>query len=425
MIQRDDREDPSGGAEIPFPLFIRRTLGYLSRRAFTYDEVVRVRPGRPPSYLITHPNDLRHVLVAAAGNYIKTPFLTSERGKRRAGEGLLTRSGDAHRRQRRFLQPLFHPEPVTVFEGAVNNEIERRLECWTPGRKLDLVEEMADLTQSVIMTVLFGEGLAPESRRALKTAINARREYTEYVYHGQLPYRDRLPTRAGRANRAAIETIDRIVFDAITKRRADPGDDLVSRLVEATHRDGSSMTDRQVRDEVVTFTSTGYETLGEALAWAYYLLAHDPETDARLATDPGFAAPVLHESMRLFPPTWIFARIPKSADTLPSGGSVEAEATLFLCPYLQHRHPRYFPDAERFAPQRFVEDPPPRFVYIPFGDGPHKCLGEHLARLEGTMVLAQTAPRLRFELDHDLPVELHGGITLRPKGGLPATVRAR
>ncbi len=185
------------------------------------------------------------------------------------------------------------------------------------------------------------------------------------------------------------------------------------------------MTDRQVRDEVVTFTSTGYETLGEALAWAFYLLARDPDADRRLAAEPEFAAPVLHESMRLFPPTWIFARIPVAADTLPSGGSVEAGVTLFLCPYLQHRHPRYFPDAERFAPQRFIDDPPPRFVYIPFGDGPHKCLGEHLARLEGTMVLAQTAPRLRFELDHNLSIELHGGITLRPTGGLPVTVHAR
>lgn len=412
-------------SEVPFPLFIRRTLGHLSRRTFAYDEVVRVRPGRPPSYLITHPDDLRHVLVGAAANYIKTPLLTSERGRRRAGEGLLTRTGDAHREQRRLLQPLFHPDPVTVFTTAIRAEIERRLERWTPGRKLDLVDEMADLTQSVIVTVLFGDELAPENRRALRIAINTRRAYTEYLYHGKLPYRDRLPTRIGRANRAAVETIDRVVYDAIAKRRATPGDDLVSRLIAAEYRDGSSMTDRQVRDEVVTFTSTGYETLGEALAWAFYLLARDPDADRRLATEPQFAAPVLHESMRLFPPTWIFARIPLAADRLPSGGSVGAGATLFLCPYLQHRHPRFFPDAERFAPQRFIDNPPPRFAYIPFGDGRHKCLGEHLARLEGTMVLAQTTSEIRFELDQHLSIELHGGITLRPTGGLPATVRAR
>ncbi len=412
-------------SEVPFPLFIRRTLGHLSRRTFAYDEVVRVRPGRPPWYLITHPDDLRHVLVAAADNYIKTPFLTSERGKQRAGRGLLTRTGEAHLEQRRLLQPLFHPDPVTVLSDVIGAEIERRLARWTPGRRIDLVDEMADLTQSVIVTVLFGDELAPENRRALKTAINTRRAYTEYVYHGKLPYRDRLPTGIGRANRAAVKTIDRIVYNAIVKRRATPGDDLLTRLIGATHRDGPSMTDRQVRDEVVTFTSTGYETLGEALAWAFYLLARDPDADARLAANPEFATPVLHESMRLFPPTWIFARIPVVADTLPSGGTVEAGATLFLCPYLQHRHPRFFPDAERFAPQRFVDDPPPRFTHIPFGDGPHKCLGEHLARLEGTMVLGKTAPRLRFELDHNLSIELHGGITLRPTGGLPARVRAR
>lgn len=417
--------NPSIGVEVPFPSFIRRTLGHLSRRTFVYDEVVPVRPGRPPGYLITHPDDVRHVLVGAAPNYKKTPFLTSERGKRRAGEGLLTRTGELHRTQRRLLQPMFHPDPVKVFVGVIDAEIDRRLKRWTPGCRLDLVDEMADLTQSVIVTVLLGDDLTPGSREELKGAINTRRAYTEHVYHGKLPYRDLLPTAIGRANRVAVETIDRVVYDTIAKRRAEPAHDLVSRLIEAKYPDGSPMTDRQVRDEVVTFTSTGYETLGEALAWSFYLLARDPEVDARLAVEPDFATPVLHESMRLFPPTWIFARIPKTGDTLPSGGSIEAGSTLFLCPYLQHRHPRFFTEPERFAPQRFIDDPPPRFVYIPFGDGPHKCLGEHLARLEGATVLARTVSEVRFELDPGFAFELHGGITLRPTGGLPVTVRAR
>lgn len=412
-------------SEIPFPRFIRRTLGRLSRRAFVYDELVRVRPARPRAYLVTHPDDLRHLLVGNAANYIKTPFLTSRRGKERAGEGLLTRTGEAHRDQRRLLQPLFHPDPVMTFRGAIDTEIERRLARWSPGAVIDLVAEMADLTQAVIVRVLFGHDLDSEESRVLTSAIDIRRAYTEYVYHGRLPFRERFPSRMLRANRAAVAAIDRVVYDAIARRRAAPGEDLVSRLLAATYRDGSSMTDRQIRDEVVTFTSTGYETLGEGLAWSFYLLARHPEVGHRLAADESLAEPVLHEAMRLYPPTWIFARVPRAADTLPSGGSVESGSTIFLCPYLQHRHPRFFPDPERFSPERFVKGAPPRFAYLPFGDGAHKCLGEHLARLEGTRVLARVAPVLRFEIDEDLAVELHGGITLRPRGGLPATVRAR
>lgn len=412
-------------SRIALPTFIRRTFGLLSSRTFVYDEVVRIRSAWPRAYLVTDPRDVRHLLVDNAANYTKTPFLTGSRGRERAGAGLLTRTGEAHRDQRRMLQPLFHPDPVTVFRGAIDVEIDRRLDRWTPGLTIDLVAEMAELTLAVIVSVLFGDDLEPESRRALMSAIEARRAYTEYVYHGRLPFRDRIPTGVWRANRAAVETIDRIVYDAIARRRAAPRGDLVSRLIDLGYRDGSPMTDRQVRDEVVTFTSTGYETLGEGLAWSFYLLARHPDIDDRLAKDASLAEPVLHEAMRLYPPTWIFARIPKIADELPSGGVVDAGATVFLCPYLQHRHPRFFPDPERFAPERFLADPPPRFTYLPFGDGAHKCLGEHLARLEGTCVLARAASAVRFEVDDDLRIELHGGITLRPRSGLPAVVHAR
>jgi cytochrome P450 len=186
-----------------------------------------------------------------------------------------------------------------------------------------------------------------------------------------------------------------------------------------------------VRDEVLTFTSTGYETLGDALTWAWYRIDRHPGAEAGLLDAIGAgrgaerAELLLTETMRLHPPTWIFARIPIATDELPRGGPVAAGDTLFICQYVLHRHPAHFPDPERFDPDRFATERPSRLAYLPFGDGAHKCIGEHLARLEGVRILVRVAPRLRLRLLAPDRVEPHGGITLTPRGGLPARVESR
>jgi cytochrome P450 len=129
--------------------------------------------------------------------------------------------------------------------------------------------------------------------------------------------------------------------------------------------------------------------------------------------------------MRLHPPTWIFARVPLHEDTLPTGGPVTTRDTLLMCQYIMHRHPAFFPDPEAFVPDRFAGERPSRWAYLPFGDGAHKCIGEHLARLEGARVLVRIVPRLAFRLLAPAAVEPFGGVTLRPLHGLPAIVEAR
>jgi cytochrome P450 len=444
----------TASSSVELPTHLRRQLGYLAPRRVSLDSRIRLRPFSS-TWFLTHPEDVQHVLVTGAEKYVKTPFLTSPAGRRRAGGGLLTSTGEEHLRQRRLLQPLFHRRAVEKFESVIDDRAERWIRSIPPGSVIDLAAEMADLTQRVILSVLFGDDLASDAEDRLARAIRERRRYTEYVYHGRLPWRDRLPTRILRANRRAVETIDREVFAVLARRRAKSGaegsvadGDLLDGLLAANYADGSRMTDAQIRDEVLTFTSTGYETLGEALTWTWYRLALHPDAEARLMEEIGTAAEdgispgaaehaerVLSEVMRLHPPTWIFARIPIEDDDLPRGGAVEAGATLLFCQYVLHRHPAFFPDPERFDPERFDPerfDPerssdgrPFRRIYLPFGDGAHKCLGEHLARLEGVRILLRVTPRRRFRLLAPDRVESYGGITLRPRGGLPARVEAR
>jgi cytochrome P450 len=409
------------------------------------DRRIRLRPFSP-SWFLTHPEDVHHVLVTGAEKYEKTPLLTSPAGRRRAGHGLLTSTGEEHLRQRRLLQPLFHRRAVQRFAATVDDRTERWIRATPAGKEIDLCGEMEDLTKRVILSVLFGADLTAEREERLVRAIRARRRYTEYVYHGSLPRRDRLPTRYLRANRQAVTIIDREVFGILARRRArlegsGPADecDLLDGLLTASYPDGSRMTDPQVRDEILTFLSTGYETLGEALTWAWYRLGIHPEEESRLLDALGSGAENEHgvpqrgaehaerflaETMRLHPPTWIFARVPIAEDELPIGGPVRPGDVLLLCQYVLHRHPGAFPDPERFDPDRFADGRPARWAYLPFGDGAHKCIGEHLARLEAVRVLLRVASRLRFRLLAPEKVLPYGGVTLRPWGGLPARVEA-
>ena len=207
--------------------------------------------------------------------------------------------------------------------------------------------------------------------------------------------------------------------------------------MQATYPDGSRMTDRQVRDEVLTLTSTGHETIGDALGWTCYLLEQHPHVEERLQAEIQhvlggrqvvaedfsrlrYTGMVLSESLRLYPPTWIYSRVPLANDVLPSEREVKKGWTLYLCPYVLHRHPEYFHLPERFNPDRFGDDQlqQAKLAYFPFGGGAHTCIGEALARLEGVLVLATIGQHIRFERVGGKPVVPKAGVTLFPKGGI-------
>ena len=426
------------------PPFLRRTLGLRSLRRFRYDSIERVRIGEAV-FLLTHPDDIRHVLVTNAVNYTKTPRLVGKRGRRRAGTGLLTATGNEHLRQRRLLLPFFRRDAVALLDRTIHDAAVEMLDRWGTSVRIDLGLELTGLARSIMLTTLFGRELGDAELHRLGEAIGKRRRFTELVYHGRLPFRDSLPTPTVRHHRRALEAIDATIYGAIDRRREGGlhDGDLIAQLIAARYDDGSAMSDREVRDEVLTFMSTGYETLAEALTWALYLLARHPDTDEELHTEVAgvlggrlpaaddleslpFTGMVLAETLRLYPPTWLYVRVPIAADVLPRAGAVAAGATLYVCPYVLHRHPRYFPEPERFDPHRFAPGRrPPRYVYLPFGDGLHRCLGEHLARLEAALVIALVAQRYRIRLDSGATAEPHAGVTLRPGRAIWATAEPR
>lgn len=394
--------------------------------------------------MLTSAADIRHVLVGKAAHYLKTPRLTGRAGRERAGQGLLTSSGAEHRRQRLLMQPVFHQQVIEQFVDVIQHEAALFTERCMQGSEVDIAHEMSELALTVLTGVLFGTGFA--QREAFAGAVKARRCYTEYVYHSPLPFRENLPTPTVIANRAAVKTIDRIIHEGIAARRSlrgEHGADMLSLLMEATSPDRTRMTDAQVRDEMLTLSSTGHETIGDALTWTWYLLGRHPHAEARVVAEiddvlcgkPAsavdaralrYTSMVLSESMRLYPPTWIYTRVPVGDDVLPSGHRVKKGWTLYLCPYVMHRHPVYFPDPEAFVPERFGDgEERPKLVYFPFGAGPHTCIGEAMARFQAVLIIATIAQRVRFESASQLPVIPAAGITLSPANGIRMRVMVR
>ncbi len=433
---------PRGPLALPLaghlPWFLPDKLGFLTRSAAEYGDVVKLQIGGP-TYLLTRAEDIQHVLIDQAANYDKSTRLTSERGKRLSGSGLQTSSGAAHLRQRRLLQPEFHRRAVEGLLPLMLHRTAHRLSNWRDGCRIDLAAEMETLALQVIIEALFGPGYCdPE----LEKAITVRRSYIEYVYGSLLPYPEFWPLPLVRRYEGAMRYIEQTIRREIRQPTSPHG--FAARLQTLKYPGGAAMNEDQIRDELLSLTSTGYETIGDGLTWTLYLLARHPEIEALVIEElrtlqPGgapspddlaklpYLRQVLNESMRLYPPTWIFVRMALGHDTLPSGAPVVPGDKLYLSQYVVHRHPRYFPDPDRFDPGRFAAESiaaRPRFSYFPFGGGQRQCIGEAFAILQMVAVLSRILPAFRFELSGE-PIALRPTITLRPRGGIVAVARLR
>lgn len=218
--------------------------------------------------------------------------------------------------------------------------------------------------------------------------------------------------------------------------------DLLTLLLSARDEDGSGMSDRQVRDEVLTLFVAGHETTANALAWSLMLIARHPSVYARVRAEvdalgkvptsadlPALALclRVFKESMRLYPPVYMFGRVAVT-DVEVGEYRLPRGTIVLVCPWALHRRPSEYPDPERFDPDRFlpeVEAKRAKTAFLPFSAGPRTCIGNYFALMEGPLVLATLLRHADFELATDAPIETEPSATLRPKGGVPMRIALR
>ncbi len=423
-------------------------LALASRARREVGDVVRVPFGLERPVFAFAPDDVKHVLVDNQANYDKqTRGYELLRGS--LGSGLVTSEGDFWRRQRRIAQPAFQKARVARLAAVMQSSARELAEAWRApaagGRPIDVAGEMMRLTLKIAGLTLFGLDLSDESE-AVGSAVSDMLASFQSLISSPLPFADVWPTPANRRGKRALKTLDRVVYGIIAERRraSEPSSDLLGMFMDARDDEGAGMTDQQLRDEVVTMLTAGHETTANALAWTFYLLSKHPEVARRVEAEldqvlagrepapqdlPALAYTdrVLSESMRLYPPVWLLARRAIADDVL-GGHRVAAGSYVVLTPWVTHRHPDHWDnpegfDPDRFAPERAAERA--KHAYFPFASGPRKCIGDHFARMEAMLVLATLLQRYRVELVAGATVTPEPSVTLRPKGGLPMTLRAR
>ena len=446
MAARDRR--PPGPRGVPLlgmlPALRRDPIGVFTDAARRFGAVVHLKLGPQNGFLITHPDDIRHVLQDNARNYHKSPLY--DKVKVSVGDGLLT-SEDAHwLRQRRMAQPAFHRERIAGLAAVMAKAARETADRWSEdGELLDVSDEMMRLTQTIVLRTLLGADLGPFKGEVDRAWALVNEHIGESFW--SLGLTDRWPTPRNRRFWRALAVLDGAVYHIITERRRSGREsgDLLSMLLFARDEEtGHAMTDKQLRDEVMTMLLAGHETTSLALSWTYYLLSHHPDAEQRVADEvdrvigdarPTFAhverliwtRRVIEESLRLYPPAWGFSRLALGNDEI-GGYRVPEGSMVFLIPFVVHRRPKLWPDPERFDPERFAperETARPRFAYIPFGGGPRGCIGSQFAMVEAQLIVASIAPRYRIELVPDQEIRPEPLITLRPKPGIRATIRKR
>ena len=413
--------------------YARDPLGFLSDCAREYGDVVGLRFMGQNLYLLSDPDLIEYVLIENNRNFTKTRIL--KRNRRLLGEGLLTSEGEFWRRQRRLAQPAFHRKSVAAYGEVMVTYAKRSLEAWRNGQTIDVHEEMMHLTLEIVAKCLFDADLgarATDVGKAMKVALENFSSQRRLV---RIPRG--VPTPHNIRFEMAARSLDEIV-GAIIEGRRKSGEyrgDLLSMLVLA--EDGERMTDKQLRDEVMTLFLAGHETTANALSWTFWLLSLSPNAEAKLAeelervlgdrtptmsdlSDLPYVERVVKESMRLYPPAWVVGR-EAIAECEIGGYRMPAGTTALMSQWVMHRDPRYHENPERFDPDRWTAEYAkalPRFAYFPFGGGPRQCIGAGFAMTEACLILATVAQRFRMELSPGQRVEPYASITLRPKEGI-------
>ena len=404
---------------------------------------VVIHIGRRPVIMTSEPAFIHEVLVEQAYDFIKGynyQFL-----KRLLGLGLVTSEGDLHKRQRKLAAPALTPKRIAGYADTMAAFADRAQAAWKDGETIDVSAAMTDLTLEVVAKTLFDTSMRDDARvidESFRAGSAWVMDESDRIFH--LPFS--LPLPRILRMKAAMRRLNDVVGRLIAERRAsgDKGDILSMLLAAKDDTDGSTMSDEQIRDEAITMIFAGHETTANGLAWTFHLLAQHPEILARLRAEVDgalggrlpaladlprlpYALQVFKESMRLFPPVPMIVRRARRPVEV-TGYKLDEMQGVAVNIWALHRRPDFFPDPERFDPDRFStenEKKLPRHAYLPFATGPRVCIGNHFALMEGQILLAHLVQRVDFQPAAESNIVPMPGITLRALHGIPMRVTRR
>jgi pentalenene oxygenase len=407
-----------------------------------HGDLVQIRLGPRPAFVLCHPELARRVLTDFRGFDRTGPVY--EKVRAAMGSGLATVPYQDHRRQRLVMQPAFRHEHLRGYVGVMRDEIAAAMDGWREDQVVDMVEAMFRLTTTVALKSLFSARIGAREAEELRAAFDV---FLRGIYmRAALPVTGRLPTPGNRRYARALSRwrgeVERLIEDY--RRAGDDRGDLMSRLLAARDEDGRAMTAEELSDQVAVLLLAGGETTSAAVVWALHLLQRNPEvlaavaaeTDAVLAGETAgwehlgrldLTARVVREALRLYPPAWVIVRT-AVRETELAGRTLAPGSMVLFSPYILHRRADFHTEPDRFDPGRWLpgatDGTGQRGSYLPFGGGATKCLGEEFGVAEATLVVASITARWRLTPRSGGGVSPSARVVLTPKE-FPVRLSAR
>ncbi|MEE7626524.1 cytochrome P450 [Methylobacter sp. Wu8] len=411
-----------------------------------YGDLVSFRLAVRHFYLISHPKLIEQALIKQSDIFVKMYDPKKPTGLALVlGQGLVTSQGELWQQQRRLMQPVFQRRNLALLLPQIvtaGNNLLARWRLLGDGAHVNLSDEMMQVTLEVITQTMFSTSVLDKIER-IAPALDTLLRYAAKSVINPLRIPLFIPTQANREFNAASSLLDDLIYGIIEQRRAQPAahSDLLDMLLNASDENGELMSDKQIRDEVITIFTAGHETTANLLTWTLYLLARHPDVLAKLRQELDtllhgeiptaedlqqfvYTRAVLNESMRLRPPVGIMMRkIIK--DTEIDGHSLKQGRLAMFSIYNIHHHPDFWPEPEQFDPERFLNTESRRFSFMPFGTGERICIGNHFALLESQLLLSMILQHFDLQLLDTDEAEIEMAVTLKPKGGVPAKLVVR
>ena len=445
--------------------FLRDPLTVLHNLSKEYGDISHFKFGKHHIYLLNNPDYVKEVLVNQDNNFIKSRGL--QLAKRILGEGLLTSEGELHHRQRQLIQPIFHPDEIPNYANIMREYTLEISSKWHDQATIDIHKEFMHLALAIVSKIFFNVSIEELEIKEIDRYVTT---IIEHFNRARIPFAriiEKVPIPSNIRFCQAKKHLDDIIYRIIdshlnndSNNNADNRQqneshlykDIINLLLQDQTNDYFSTSKnnegvniarnnrQQLRDNVMTIFLAGHETVANALTWTFYLLSqnpkeekmlqyevdsvfHDEDNVASVAKDISkleYTQRVFAESMRLYPPAWAIGR--QTIEDCKIGGYViPAGSSILMSQYLMHHDFRYFPQPERFDPERWSPQEKakrPRFSYFPFGGGVRSCIGETFAWMEGILVIATIARRWKMQVMRGHPLVLQPLVTLRPKHGM-------
>ncbi len=417
-----------------FPAYGKDPLGFVTRLANEVGGVVPIRMGPIPGLVISDPAAIEEVLVTKNKDFRKS--LATRRVGIVTGNGILVSGGETWREHRRAVQPGFHSDRIRGWADIMTQETAHAVDQWRDGETTDIFRDMSQLTLRIVVRTLLASDITEAEIETVSRSLAQGSEHFDSRFNGLsffIP--DFLPTPGNLRVKAGVRRLDKIIYRLIADRRAHPGgDDVISMLLETRTEAGAPLTDKEIRDEVMTLFLAGHETTALTLTWALYLLARKPavqatlraELQAQLEVDAlpvladipllPFTEAVVNETFRLYPPAYAVSR--EAIRPTEIGGHKLAKRNLALVSiYAAHRNAERFPEPNEFTPERWLDGLAkrlPKGAFVPFAEGPRKCIGASFAMQEAVLSLATICSRVQVTPTTEKEPRLRPAVTLRP-----------